>query len=82
MTIQDLQDGQTVTLRLGRAGRHQVDWEDWEDVKIRVGRSKNGQVIGVRPTNDSFWAEYDPRHDYHDGCFLAEDYYMEIQGLL
>ena len=80
MKIDDLQNGQTVTLRLGRADRHHVDWKPWEQSTIYIQRHE-GKVVIIAVDNKS-WAEYDPRYDYHDGLFTCEDYYMEIQGLL
>lgn len=83
MKINDLQDGQVVTLRKGMAGRHDVDWNAWEDAKLYVQKNKKGEIVIVAiDIKDGNWAEYSPNQDYQgNGIFTAEDYYMEIQGL-
>jgi hypothetical protein len=81
------EDGQIVEYRLGRAGRHAVDWGDWQTGPIWAQHTPAGECCGMAPENPQGimgWAEYDPRRDYcgkTDGIalFLCEDYYMEIK---
>ena len=89
MRISELQDGQKVTARLGRAGREAAEFGPWHEVELNVQRTKKaykktpaGTVCSIAVKDDPSWASYDPRHDYHGGnLLLAEDYYMEIEGL-
>ena len=86
MKINDLQNQQVVRYRLGRAGRHAVEWEDWIEGPLYIQRFKNQVTTLVPELKNGAWAEYDPRRDYcpqtdGSGLLLAEDYYMEIEGL-
>lgn len=84
MKIQDLQDGQVVTVRTARVGGADEEgpkWSDWYQAALGVQRTPKGEIailtLGMR-----VWAEYSPKHDYEGkGLFLCEGYYMEIKGL-
>jgi hypothetical protein len=82
MRISDLQDNQVVRARWGRAGRTAPDFGPWRDAPLYVQRDNKGNVVVVAlrlpPGED--WAEYNPR-DFQGGLFVAEDYYLEIEGL-
>ncbi len=86
MKIADLKDGQVVRARVGRAGRESVEWQEWKDYFLYVQRNKKGEIV-IITLHRSGWAEYspddyEPPTGYHPyGVFLAEDYYMEIEGL-
>jgi hypothetical protein len=80
MKISELQNEQVVNTRIGRAGRNGVRWQKWEQKPLFVQRNKKGKVVIVSLMN-SFWAEYCPEFDYSNGTFIAEDYYMQIEGL-
>jgi len=88
MTINDLQNNQIVTYRLGRAGRSKVEWEDWQTGPIYVRRREipykkhpAGELLTLVPIIEDAWAEYG-LGDYMGGnTFLCEDYYMEIKDL-
>ena len=60
MKISELQNGQTVRLRTGRAGRTDVAWGPWRNAPLYVQRDHKGRVCNLTPT-DQVWAEYDPR---------------------
>lgn len=86
MKISELQDGQIVTLRTGRAGRHAVEWGMWRPATLYIQRNKKGEVVVIAIKSEG-WAEYSPR-DWNPpfdgnphGTFVAEDYYMEIEGV-
>ncbi len=85
MKIADLQHGQVVTLRTGRAERHGVEWGEWQNKPLHIQRFK-GRIV-IIAIQDSEWAEYTPQDyqpptGYHPyGVFTAEDWYMEIEGL-
>lgn len=78
MKIAELQDGQVVRARWGRAGDEDVNWGEWTDAKLTVQRHKERVcLITLKGVN---WAEYGPE-DFNNGVFLAEDYYLQIGGL-
>jgi hypothetical protein len=80
MRIQDLQDGQLVRARWGRAGEEDVDWGPWKDVHLRVQRHRD-RIVGISLVGVG-WAEYGPGDfDKRSGVFLVEDYYLEIAGV-
>lgn len=86
MKLEELQDGQTVQARLGRAGRTRVEWEGgFEPHTLYVQRHK-GKVIIVT-LRDVSWAEGSPRDLCFDegneegGTFVVEDWYLQIKGL-
>lgn len=86
MRLSDLTNGQVVRYRLGRAGQTCVQWGGWQNGSIYVARREKafrnhptGEIVTLTP-NDQGWAEYSER-DFFNGCFTAEDYYMEIEGL-
>lgn len=96
MQLSDLQNDMTVTFRLGRAGREDVDWEDWQEGKIYVRRRAPNEVLPKRQQSGSWGkggeiitivphvevsAEYDER-DFSNGVFNCEDWYFEIKGLV
>lgn len=85
MKIGELQDGQVVRARWGRAGEEDVNWGPWKDVPLYIQRHKDRVTcIALKDIN---WAEYGPddfNPDYANpkfGVFLAEDYYLQIEGL-
>ncbi len=79
--LENLQDGQVVRLRTGKAGEHDVEWSEWYEAPLYVQRNKKGEVVIITIKN-SGWAEYNPKYDYRgNGLFTGEDYYMEIDGL-
>jgi hypothetical protein len=80
MKIDELQDGQMLRFRCGRAGAEDVLWQPWTNGGITVQRHTNRVVIlGLR---DVTWAEYAPSdYDPHHNLFLVEDYYLQIEGL-
>ena len=87
MKISELQDGQIVTLRTGRAGRHAVEWGMWRPATLYIQRNKKGEVVIIAIKSEN-WAEYSPKHDYNppfgndpNGTFTAEDWYMQIEGV-
>jgi len=81
------ENNQVVEYRLGRAGRHDVDFGDWQTGPIYVKKTEAGEMCNMTPITKpqlGLWAEYDPRRDYcgeDDGIatFICEDYYMEIK---
>ncbi len=81
MRLEDLQDGQTVEYRLGRHGDTRIMWEPWTRGPIYVARNQKGQLVNLTTMLDQ-WAEYSWR-DYHgNGFFDAEEYCLEIKGLV
>jgi len=80
MTLNELQDGQIVTARWGRAGREDVQWNDWQKVPLYIQRHK-GQVVILALAGKN-WAEYSPKHSFDGTTFLTEDYYLQIKGLV
>ncbi len=81
MKLNDLQNGQIVRCRTGRAGRHAVQWGDWRQAELYVQRHpKTGNVLIVTP-KDEVWAEAGPNDLCEDGILLVEDYYLQIEGL-
>jgi len=83
--VTDLQDGQVVRARWGRAGREGPDWGPWQDVPLYVQRHM-GKVVCVT-LQDIAWAEGDerdlspPAEGEKNAYFVVEDYYLEIDGL-
>lgn len=88
MHIDDLQDGQVVKARRGRAGRTQVEWDNngrFINRKLSVQRDLKGKVYIVSLASND-WAEYGPNElckddDGHGATFVCEDYYLQVQGL-
>jgi hypothetical protein len=82
------ENGQIFEYRLGRAGRHNVNWGDWQTGSVYAQHSPAGECVCMvpeKPQGVTGWAEYDPRRDFcgeNDGIalFLCEDYYMDTQG--
>lgn len=68
-----------MNVRWGRAGREDVDWSPWRLEKLYVYRHVDGKVVLVTLA-DHNWAEYSPSQ-LENGVFIAEDYYMQIEGL-
>lgn len=85
MKIGDLQDGQVVRARWGRAGEEAPNWGPWKDVRLTVQRHK-GKVVLVT-LKDFPWAEgterdlAGPDAGQKNAYFVVEDYYLEIEGL-
>jgi hypothetical protein len=85
MRVDDLQDGQVVRARWGRAGRAAPNWGPWQDVALYVQRHM-GKVVCVT-LRDISWAEGDardlvgPDEWQKNAYFVVEDYYLEIEGL-
>lgn len=93
MTIDSLQNGQTVTLRTGRQHEDSIVWSSWREAPLHVMRDPESRVCLITPADEVF-AEFDPRENrryskkrYGDcqylgnGRFMAEDYVLEIAGL-
>jgi hypothetical protein len=95
--INDLQDGQIVRARWGRAGSEEPDFGPWQDVALSVQRlpmtpaSSRPRLDGMKPGDviivtlrDTNWADGHPR-DFAmapgGGIFTVEDYQLQIQGL-
>lgn len=82
MKVDELQDGQTVRARWGRAGKEGPDWNDWQEVDLRIQRNGKGAVVLIDLRGGRDWAAYDPRHDLErSGLLVNEDFYLEIDGL-
>lgn len=87
MTLNELQNGQVVTYRLGFHGRNQVEWQNWQTGPIYVARRQfdykgkgKGDLLTLTPENQG-WAEY-RQTDYHGkGFFDCEEFCMEIKNL-
>lgn len=88
MHINDLQNGQTVLARTGRAGRTAVEWDNggrFIEHTLYVQRTKQGKVCTVTTTSKD-WAEGGPDdlcpdQDGQGATFVVEDYYLQITGL-
>lgn len=89
LEIKSLQNDQIVLARYGRAGRHTVEWNEWQNIKLYIQRAPQDNricVIAIKNVDDSHinWAEYDPRSDHleiNDNVvsIVAEDYYLEFK---
>jgi len=86
MKVSDLQHGQVVRARWGRAGENAPNWCEWTDVSLHVQRHQGCVTLVALQRVD--WAEATPR-DFcppdefsPNGMFLVEDYYLEIEGLV
>lgn len=88
MRLDDLQDGQRVQARRCRAGEA---WGPWMEVVLHIERAPNTPAnrkkkrvgeLAVLALKGVDWAEYAQR-DFHPDArvFVAEDYYLEIEGL-
>ena len=88
MHIDDLQDGQIVKARKGRAGRTTVEWENrgrFTNHRLSVQRNAQGKVWCVNLASND-WADCGPGDlckddDGHGATFIVEDYYLQIEGL-
>lgn len=96
MKMSELQNGQIVRYRLGKAGETNVTWEPWKDGPIYISRRetelqqryrRNARgtewqtgAIITLTPLDDSWAEYG-QDDFSQGVFTCEDYYMEIEKL-
>jgi len=85
MRVDDLQDGQVVRARWGRAGEEGPAWSPWQDARLSVQRHKS-KVVCVT-LKDHAWAEAGPDdlagpdEWQKNAYFVVEDYYLEIEGL-
>lgn len=85
MKVDELQDGQVVRARWGRAGRNDVVWGPWRDTPLAVQQHQNRVVLVTLKGRN--WAEATPddlcapRGAQKNAYFLVEDYYLEIEGL-
>jgi|WetSurSiteA1Bulk_404760.scaffolds.fasta_scaffold00108_9 hypothetical protein len=83
MKFEDLQDGDVVKARWGRAGRERVNWSKWQDTPLYIEKYK-GEIVTLALRNKDNWAEYSPRHQKESTepgkpiLLIAEDYYLEI----
>ena len=81
--IEDLEDGQEVTLKHCYSGE---DFEKWRKGKLRIDRDKNGNITNIAE-DDMDSPDFDPvdymspSEDYPYGLFDCEDYGMQIKGL-
>ena len=88
MHINDLENGQKVLARTGRAGRTAVEWDHqgrFIEHTLYVARDKQCKVCTVT-TTEKDWAEGGPNdlcpdQDGQGATFVVEDYYLQIQGL-
>jgi hypothetical protein len=95
MKLSDLNNETVYTYRLGRAGRTNVEWRPWRQGKMYVKfreqdlpkssrRGKiglKGELLTIIPVDAVDWAESGEKDYCGNGCFVTEDYYLEIQGL-
>lgn len=98
MKLAELQHGQVVKYRVGRAGRTAPDWSEWRTSPIFLRRREKeyrrgktvypvGQILELVIENEPNWATYcwtsfcPPSQPGSNAIFLAEDYYLEIEGL-
>lgn len=85
MKLEELEDGQTVRARWGRAGEEAPNWGPWQEVRLHVQRHK-GRIVLVA-LKDVAWAEAGPRDlcppddGSENAYFVVEDYYLEIDQL-
>lgn len=81
MKIADLQNGQTVRCRTGRAGRTAAEYGPWREAALYVQRNTKGRVV-IITLRDGSTAEFGPENfepSYKEFC--VEDYYLQIEGL-
>lgn len=80
MKLKDLEHGQLVLARLGRAGEDDIAWDPWQHMRLFVQRHDDKIVLIT--TKDIPWAEY-TLDDFNpeSSLFTAEDYYMQIKEL-
>jgi hypothetical protein len=83
--LNDLQDGQVVRARWGRAGTEAPAWGIWQNVELFVQRYQDRvAIIGLK---NVAWAEYGTRDlcrpdvSSTNAHFLVEDYFLEVEGL-
>lgn len=93
MTTADLQHGQLVRCRLGRHGREAIDWHPWREGRLYLQRRtvlpRGAHRRGLK-LNDILtltiegcsWAEYSQQDYVGGGVFNAEDYNLQIEGLV
>jgi hypothetical protein len=97
IALPNLNNDLEVRYRIGRAGRHSVDWEPWTTGKLYVRRRekdlpkrmrwgcanwKAGKILTITVRDPSkCWCEYSEADYVGDGVFLNEDYYLEVEGL-
>jgi hypothetical protein len=96
MNLSDLNSNNEVRYRTGMAGQNDVDWNQWKQGRLFIERRetdlpgnlrkrcrywKKGDIVSLTPEGMG-WATY-TQGDYCDnGVFSAEEYYLEIEGLV
>jgi len=97
MKLSDLHTNQIVTFRIGRAGKSNVIWGEWQQgyiyvarrltslpnkLKTRTNAPNVGDIITICP-KDIVCAEFS-QGDYFPEfhCFNCEDWYFEIKELI
>jgi len=93
--LASLQNNQSVRYRIGRAGRTDVEWEDWKEGPLYVEKResdmpslknrardtwKAGSILMLIPIGENT-AEFGQADYCGNGVFCAEDYYLEIADL-
>lgn len=86
MKINDLQDGQQVTVRTSRRDNIDGDapeWSEWRQATLFIQRDKKTQNVIAVGFRSFEWAEYDVRYHYDAKYneFLAEEYRAQIKEL-
>lgn len=79
LSLNDLENGMTVTYRVGRSGRTRTNWGKWREGTIYVQKHAENLLIVTPNGEDS--AEYGPEDYCGDGEFCCEDYYFQIKNL-
>lgn len=82
MDYEQLNNGCVVMGRVGRAGRHAVEWEPEQEFSLYVQKNAKGQTccIAIRGRDD--FAEFDPRYCAEGNVLIVEDYYFEVRAVV
>lgn len=87
MKLNDLNHGDIVRLRTGRAGRERIEWSEWTEAALYIQKLANGQIT-LLTVDNGCWAEAGTSDlnctDYDQtegGVIMVEDYYLQISGL-